>query len=229
MKGYIGEGVYTVPEAARLTGVKTQTIYRWLFGGSLSSYQNRKIESHKSVIIHTFDVLDSVANLSFSDLIQVRLIQKFRDRGISLQTIRKAAENAARILNNPHPFCSARFRTDGDRLLAEVSENDGRLTLVELQNLQQVFREVIEPFLQGLEYDDEFVARWYPKKGDHLVVIDPERNFGQPVLAREGVPTQSLYQAYKSSHGDSAKVAHWYEIPEPSVKAAVRFEESLAA
>jgi len=225
---YSGDGIYTIPEAARLTRVPAASIYRWLFGGSLSKYLRSSVEA-SPVVHHKFDVLENVANLSFADLIQIRLIHDFRIHNISLQKIRKAAKNAARLLDSPHPFCSVRFKTDGVSLMLDVEGDDGKESLIELSTLQQVFRDIINPFLKDLEYDDDFVSRWWPKAGKHLVVIDPNRNFGQPTLAREGVPTISIFEAYKAAGGSCEKVAAWYEIPESAVRSAVEFEESLAA
>jgi uncharacterized protein (DUF433 family) len=225
---YVGEGIYTVPEASRLTKVPSQTIYRWLYGGSLTKYLDSDTRSNP-VVNHKFDILEEVANLSFADLIQIRLINDFRKHKISLHAIRKASENAARLLDNPHPFCSARFKTDGMKLLADIQDTHGEQILVELSNLQQVFRDIISPFLKGLEYDNDFVLRWWPRAGKNKVVIDPKRSFSQPVLAREGVPTNVIYDAFKAANGSHAQVASWYEIPESAVKSAVEFEESLAA
>ena len=225
---FIGEGIYTIPEASRLVGVHNQSIYRWLFGGSLSNYQRANTHS-QPVIQHKYDILANVANLSFADLIQIRFIHYFRSCNISLQTIRTAAKNAACLLESPHPFCSARFKTDGQSILAEIEAMDGCCTLLDLKQMQQVFKEVISPFLRELEYKEDFVAKWWHDQGKGKVVIDPQINFGQPTLAEEGVPTQPVFQAFRACGDSFQKAASWFEIPESSVQIAVAFEESLAA
>ncbi len=61
-----------------------------------------------------------------------------------------------------------------------------------------------------------------------LVVLDPTRNFGRPIVARHGVPTEILANAAKAT-GSVAEVARWYEVSEREIQDAVEFEQRLAA
>lgn len=225
---YIGQGIYTVPEVSRLTGAPSPNIYNWLFGGSVSGYQ-KGIPHRKPALAHQFDLMNHIANVSFKDLIQIRFVHFFREQGVSLQTIRNASQNACTLLSTTHPFCSAEFKTDGINLLAEVIEKNGESSLIELKNLQHVFKDVISPFLTTLEYDNESVSRWWHKDGDGHVIIDPMRNFGRPSLETEGCPTEAIYEAYLANDKSVEIVSDWYEIPTEAVFHAVQFEEKLAA
>jgi len=224
---YVGQGIYTVPEVSRLTGAPSPSIYNWLFGGSVSGYQKKK-PLRNPALAHQFDLMNHIANVSFKDMIQVRFVQYFREQGVSLQTIRNAAHNASNLLATTHPFCSAEFKTDGTNLLAKVVEIDGEESLVELKNLQHVFKDIIDPFLTSLDYDEETVSRWW-QDNEHSIVIDPSRNFGRPSLAKEGCPTVTIYEAYIANEKSAEVVSEWYEISIESVISAVQFEEKLAA
>jgi uncharacterized protein (DUF433 family) len=61
-----------------------------------------------------------------------------------------------------------------------------------------------------------------------MIVLDPQRAFGQPIVAREGVPTAILAKAYRSEQS-FARVARWYEVKERWVRNAVEYEDSLVA
>jgi len=225
---FVGQGIYTVPDVAKLTETSPQNIYNWLYGDRPGGAPHETHKLHPA-LQHQFDLMDHIANLSFKDMIQIRFVRFFRTQGVSLQTIRHAAENAARLLATTHPFCSARFKTDGLTLLAEVFEVNGCSSLVELKSMQHVFKEVVDPFLRTLEYDSAVVSRWWHCKGDGNVIVDPQRNFGKPTLAKNGYATETLYEAFLANGKSSKKVADWYEVPTEDVEQAVEFEMRLAA
>jgi uncharacterized protein (DUF433 family) len=105
----------------------------------------------------------------------------------------------------------------------------GEPTLVEIVKQQGVFAQIIKPFLKELEFaDNTGVVRWWPLGDTRLVVLDPTRNFGRPIVARHGVPTEVLANAARAT-GSIAEVAKWYEVPEQEIHDAIEFEQQLAA
>jgi uncharacterized protein (DUF433 family) len=72
------------------------------------------------------------------------------------------------------------------------------------------------------------LERWWPMGREQPVIIDPKRNFGQPTLFSEGIPTSVLAKSVKANEGSVEEVAGWYEISPELVKAAIRYEQSLA-
>ena len=62
----------------------------------------------------------------------------------------------------------------------------------------------------------------------HRVVLDPCRNFGQPIISDEGVPTNVLARSVKAN-GSVEKVALWFEVSVRSVREAIEFEKRIAA
>ena len=72
------------------------------------------------------------------------------------------------------------------------------------------------------------MGRWWPYGQEYLVVLDPARSFGQPILAKEGIPTAILASAYKTEKSIKT-IALWYEIEEKAVKNALEFERKIAA
>lgn len=65
---------------------------------------------------------DGESAISFLDLIELAFIRDFRDAGLSMQVIRKAAQLAEGEWRENHPFCIKKFETDGetDRLLVRA-------------------------------------------------------------------------------------------------------------
>lgn len=212
-------GIFTVPDVALLAGVPAQQVRRWF------------VDTPARDPLFSVERLDGESVLTFHDLVTALLVRSFRDSGVSMQLIRRCASVAAKELGTERPFASRRFYTDGRTILLDIGQRSGEpgAELLDLATRQGVFRKVIAPFLSNVEYDiDESAVRWWPQGRRARVVVDPERAFGAPVLARSGIPTRVLAGPYRS--GDTAaKIASWYDIPRAEVLAAVRFEAKLHA
>jgi hypothetical protein len=98
--------------------------------------------------------------------------------------------------------------TDGREIFVELHRETGEPSLVEIVKRQAVFAQIIRPFLKELEFaEGTGLVRWWPLGEQRLVVLDPTRNFGRPIVARHGVPTEVLASAARvtsSSHFDGA-------------------------
>lgn len=227
MMKLIGLGLYTFPEAARLTGIPTGTLRRWLTGYTSGRGAKRRSQPP----LWTPELHDAdLEGLGFQDLLEVRFIQHFRALGISLQTIRIAARNARQIFDSSHPFTCKRFQTDGRDIFAEAITESGEAELLDLKRRQYVIQRVVQPSLRAsIEYDKEQAVRWYPMVRSRSVMLDPTIAFGKPVVADVGLRTDILYDAWCSEGRNAVRVAVLYEVSTRAVQAAVRFEKHLAA
>jgi uncharacterized protein (DUF433 family) len=219
-----GEGLYTPSEAARLAGLRTDRVRRWLKG-----YDYTTKDGHRSAspLVTGYDAQRAV---SFLDLIEVLFVRAFLKHGVSMHTIRLAAEAARDEFKTDHPFCIHRFETDGRTIFARVKDEVDDEKLVDMARRQVVFSHVFHPLLKQLEFDadSQRVARWWPLgKGKH-VVIDPGVSFGEPVISTKGIPTRILSAPVLAGRTHKA-VADWYEVPVREVHAAVAFERSLSS
>lgn len=215
----LGQGVYTPREVARLVGTSSQQVLRWTRGSGptdplWSAYYNF--------------IDPDVTELSFLDLIEVRVVAAMRRVGISLQSIRFAIAFAQERYQIERPLASQAFKTDGSEILMEALENDGDLvSLSKKYPGQKVFKQIVFQSLNDLEYEDETVARWRPASFSE-VVIDPDRYFGDPILDDYGVSTNMLYTEFKQ-FSDIDYLSSIYEIPKSILKKGIAFEQSLDA
>jgi len=210
-KSLLGLGVYTVRESTRLTGVSSPRIRRWLTGYAFKA---------GGTVCTSFPlwqgqlVSDESIALSFRDLLEVRFIDAFLRHGVRWKAIRTAAERAAEIVHDSHPFSTKRFKTDGRSIFAEIVQRSGDESLLDLVNSQYELKSVVEPFLfEGIEFPEagNEPLSWWPMGRNHRVVIDPERSFGQPIITPEAVPTLVLAHAFRAE-GSIDSVARWYEV-----------------
>jgi uncharacterized protein (DUF433 family) len=225
----IGKGVYSLAEAERLVKVSRHRIRRWTRG---YTYRYKGEVRHTPPIIaeDTKQTSREGPLLSFLDLLEVRFLNAFLEHGVSWKAIRIAALNARMLLGRHHPFSTRIFKTDGQTILAEIAKGTGDKLLLDLVKNQYVFEQIIAPYLyEGIEFNAfNDPERWWPLGKKHAIVIDPERGFGAPIVARSGVPTKILTDAVKAE-GSIEFVAKWYEVTRREVRDAVKFEEQLAA
>jgi len=224
---YFNTGIYTIRDAARLTDVSTGRIRRWLRG---YRYRSRKKAYASPPLWHgQWEPIDHSLALGFLDLIEIRFVDAFLKAGVSWAMLRQARERAEEMFKVSHPFCTNRFVTDGREIFVHLHRETGEPSLIEIVQRQAVFAQIIKPFLKELEFaEGSGLVRWWPLGEKRLVVLDPTRNFGRPIVAPHGVPTEVLANATKAA-GSVAEVARWYEVAEQEIHDAVEFEQRLAA
>ena len=233
MKIPLDVGMYASAEAARLARISPKRMLRWLRGREIPSWARER--RRRPVLRHDLPEISGATALSFLDLIEVRMVKAFLDEGVSMHTIRAAAAAAATLFKSDHPFCLKKFETDGRTIFARLEEDHvqghGRpkeAILLDLQRGQTAIPKVIEPLLRQIVYVNEVSAQWWPLGRRGGVVINPRLAFGVPVVARCGVPTDTLAGAARAE-GSVQLAADWYDVRPNDVRLAVRFESWLAA
>ena len=210
----LGVGLYSIPDASRLLGTRTNTVRRWL-------------NPEERLIARVFD--SGEQTISFIELMELHFVKLFSDEGVSLPTIRRAAKTAAQQFSTCHPFAVHRFDTDGQTIFATLIRSEKTSALIEdLKQGQYVFETIVRPFFRKLEYDTNEAIRFWPLGTGGRVVLDPGRQFGKPIDSETGVPATALYRAVQAGD-EPVTVAKWFEVPLEAVRAAIAFEKSLAA
>jgi uncharacterized protein (DUF433 family) len=223
----IGQGVYSLAEASRLTEIPSRRIRRWIEGYSFGAVGKR--HTSPPIVLGSLGRTAGPLALSFADLVEIRFLDAFLSLGVSWTSVRIAAERASELLGRSHPFSTRTFRTDGKHVLAEIEGDDGVRTLLNLVRDQWEMGRLVPMLHAGLDYDDtESPARWWPMSRRREVVLDPSRAFGAPIIDIAGVPTQILAQAAKAN-GSQRVAAEIFDLPVRSVRNAVEYERRLAA
>jgi uncharacterized protein (DUF433 family)/DNA-binding transcriptional MerR regulator len=227
---FLGVGIYPVPQVTRLTGIPSARIRRWIKGYDFRTGQER----HRSQPVWKtqLPVVEKKAALSFLDLLELRFIDAFLTAGVSLSKIRKAAEMAADLVGHDHPFSTNTFRTDGKRIFGELThQKTGKKAMIDLHDAQLGVAEFIIPSLTASIVFDEGTGRaskWRPAPEAPAVVLDPAREFGQPIIDDVGIQTATLVDAWKAE-GSIDRVAKNFDLRADQVEQAIRFELRPAA
>lgn len=222
MSSFLGQGVYTPAEAARLTGVAARRIRRWFEG-----YRTTTGSQRPAVVPEGARTIDGQLQLSFLDLIEIRLIDAFLQEGVGWKELRTAAQRGAELFHTSHPFSSYRFQTDGRRLFARLGEEGSDQRLVRLLDQQHFIRDIMTPLLRDVEFDTHQAIRWWPIGERYQIIVDPKICFGKPAGWRSGVPAEIL-AVHAKNHGVRA-TCRWYEVEPIEVRGALRLASRLAA
>lgn len=202
------------PNAARLRG--------WLNGWANSS--------SGPIIERDFG---GTSTISFLDLIELRFVAHFRNAGVTMPTLRRAAAEARSEWGSSHPLAlsQAKYLTDRKKVFAQAAEHEGDQRTWELATKQYQLWDTIEQTIDhGLTFDPTtHIALALRPNPDRFpnVILDPAVAFGSPSIS--GVPTVTLYRQYKAEaeRGGFARVADWFDLKVTDVEEAIKFEISL--
>ncbi|MCS6920687.1 MAG: hypothetical protein NZM07_01985 [Elioraea sp.] len=219
-------GIYSVQDAARLTGVPPRQIRGWLQG-----YAQRKGKAAAGPVLRRqHELRDGELALGFLDLLEVAFLGRLvraaeaQGRAPSWKAIRTAAETARRVLNTDHPFAVRRIHTDGKRIFAEAQRATGDRALYDLVGDNfAIYDVVVDSFVASVEYEEDTPRRWTPDSRFDRIVVDPRRAFGRPVESTSGAPAEALFDAWRAEKGNAAKVAAYYGTDAAGVQQAVHF------
>lgn len=231
MESLLGAGIYPLPHAARLVGESARNVRRWLKG---YSWKYRDGRASSGPLWHTTyedEDLPGGAAIGFRDLLELRMVAQFVKHGVHLKVVRATIDAARDHFGSDYPLTNRQFLTDGKRIFLEaVEETTGAEKLIDVLGRQFVFTDVIRPSLYaGIEYDRSGATRWFPIARSRMILLDPEVQFGTPIVANAGVPTDAIYDAWKADGRDQVRVARAYGLTPKMVSAAVAFEQRLRA
>jgi len=103
--------------------------------------------------------------------------------------IRPAIEVLRAEIGLENALLSERLMTDGANILIRNGDDE----LVVVRNHQGVFNEVVSEFLESISYKDGFAELLrLPAFESIEVIVDPNRNSGQPTVARLGVRVEDI-------------------------------------
>ncbi|NPV82767.1 MAG: DUF433 domain-containing protein [Candidatus Aminicenantes bacterium] len=221
------EPIYYSTEVARLVKITPARVIRWLKG--YKYFYSDQIVSKPPVVPQRKELSKPENDASFYDLIELLFVKQFLDYGISLQKLRKAFDEAKRILGIPH-LAHQVFFTDGKNICLKV-KNKGDAILELLSGGQWVIHDIIVQLAYQIDFDTvtQEARRWYPPEGNRLVILDPLYSFGQPIIKDRGIRTEIIYDLYLSEGKKIDVVCKWYNLSQKEVNAAINFQSKITA
>jgi uncharacterized protein (DUF433 family) len=222
-----GRGAYPIRVAARLAHLDPQTARRWVEGYEYG-YRGERRQSAPISYLAKARPAEGGLVLDFEQLLTLQLVKAFKDRGLGLPTIKRAAARAQQVFGGTNPFVTRRFRSDGNHVFIDLDAPGRERELINVLSDQREFREIVEPSLfRDVVFVGDDASEWWPLGRDHAVMLAPDRQFGAPHIAGKGIRTDVLAQAVAAEGGGEEAVkavADWYDLTPMQVCDAVEFE-----
>lgn len=207
--------VYGMAQVDTLLSLSPGTARRWIDGytrGGRNYAPLVRVESTGGEIV------------TWGEFVETRLLSEYRDTGALTRRMRPAIEKLRESFETPYPLAHARPFVAGRELVLKVQESvglDRDLQLVVIRNDQIVLTDPAVSFFEAVEFDDDVVRRLRPVSTISEVVVDPLRQFGEPVV--RSVRTEIIAEQVRAGESIDA-IAEIYELERKLVEAAVRYE-----
>ncbi len=219
LQKFIGNGLYTIAEAALYARVKDGLLRRWLFGS----------DERQAVFDPQFGSQEKL--VSFLDLVQTLAIREIRlMHNVPLSKFRQAIRKARKEYQVDYPFARQHFTyLLGKELVIKLADEK----YVEVSGKhagQPLLTGIVEMYLKELTFSGSGLASSYNifTSQDRVpIVMNPERRFGEPLLP-SGYSAKCIWDAIKAE-GGIENAAKAYGIHKEEVEAAYRLFDHLGA
>ena len=215
-------GIFSVSEAAALLQVSPQRVRGWAFG-----YANTK---GAPILKNDLGPIDGRYAVSFASLIEMDVIRRFSNVGVSVKSMRSMIVEARELAGSDHPFATDLIlRTDGKKLFAELARTTGDRGLYDLKDKNWAMYDIVFQSLKSdVVYDNGVATHWFPRRtATPNVVVHPHFAFGEPCIWGHFIPTSTIVEALAAENDNMATVQEWYDLTEAEVCEAVHFEQIL--
>lgn len=207
--------IYTLSEAAHLTGTSAPTVARWLGHGGRRPVLNNE---------------EPGPLVSFLTLAEIVVAKGFRRDKVPLKRVREAHDFAAGQLGIEYPFASMRLKTLGGRIQAQFEEEHPGMSLMVLEQpgAERTLPGIVTSILSSFDYDEDLASRWFPLRREVPIVIDPRYASGMPTIIETGVTIEAVRKRFKGGLS-IAFIADDLKMAPETVEAALRYGDAVAA
>jgi uncharacterized protein (DUF433 family) len=202
-------GVFLTKDIALILDLSPSKVRRWrsgFWGGN------------------TFGDKQSTA-INFYTLIEFYTFYKLREKKLSAISIKKAHKIISKELATKYPFAFTTISTDGKQLWYEQL---GRL--IDADGTRQInLKEILEPFLEKIEFDKSsgIAKRFFPNGKSSKIVIDPNHQFGQPIIKDTNIKAGVIYSLHLGGETEST-ISYLYDINKKDIDDIVSFYSKAA-
>jgi uncharacterized protein (DUF433 family) len=207
--------LYSFAEADRIVRVSSGTSRRWLKGyGFWYNGQRHEIPPVSSAT-------EAKEAVTFVDLMEVATIGQLRTKGFSFKRVRQINSYCRLYLGESRPLVTQKFKVGGQDIFLDIDFDV--LVNVGREAGMMAWREVLAPFLEDVEYENDLARRWWPLGKERMVVVDPDYGFGLPVVEGTGVRTEIIAERYRA--GDKTnEIAYDFDVTSEQINDALRWE-----
>jgi len=219
-KNELGFGIYTIPDISRLLKIDRRKVTRYI-----SEYWDERLGKKLFSDTYSWSVNKRNKAVNFYVLIELFTFFKLQELGVNVKAILKARSAIAEELKIDYPFASSKLLTDGKNIWYRFQED-----IINADGSNQTnFVKFIEDFAINVDFSNKsFLAeKLFPFGRDKRIVVDPHRQFGQPIIDGTSINAEVIYSMYKSGEPIDS-LAILYDLTEKEVNDAINFYRSAA-
>ena len=133
------------------------------------------------------------------------------------------------LYNTPYPFATQNLligiKSYGNKIYFERSKGE----VIDLDGTRQFNLSFLLDFVKNIEFDnDNLATKLWPIGKNHSIVVDPEHQFGQPVIDGTNIRPSTIYQLHQGGEPNKF-IAMLYDLSETQVKHSIEFCTKKAA
>jgi uncharacterized protein (DUF433 family) len=169
--------------------------------------------------------------INFFSLIEFYTYYHLRENGFTSRHIKDFHQRLAKALQIQYPFASIKVL---DRKSEKTSKSKiwfdykGEL-MRDDRAIQPTIATFIKPFLKQVVFDqNEMAHQFFPFTHTENIIVDPRRQFGQPVINGTNIQTKTIYRLSESGE-TKANICKMYDINEKQVTDAIRLHSRKVA
>ena len=227
-KPTIGEGVYTIADAAHILEIPSIKLRRWVNGYVIST-QGAEKKSVAPVVDAGIWGEGRQRAFNFYALIELYTIMALRDIGVSFKKIKQAREELGRRFRARYPFATHKLMSDGKQILVEFAEGNLQAILELDTHGQMALEQIITPFCKKLEFnfDTQLAELFRPMGKDTSIVVSPHHGFGRPTIEGTNIATETIYKLFLAGE-DRNTIAELYDLTFANIDSIIAFEKRAA-
>lgn len=132
--------------------------------------------------------------LNFFSLIEIYVINRLLEVGVSHKKIREAYENLKE--KSAYPFATNIIYTFDKNI---YTKNDNFIRSDNCLGIDAVLKE----FSEKISYKDNTAYEFYPLSKSKNIVVNPLIQFGQPVIKNTRIPVEDVYDMLKTNGSET--------------------------
>jgi uncharacterized protein (DUF433 family) len=231
-----GTLLYGIGEAAGYLALPPPTLTTWAYGYDRRRAGGRSAAA-KPIVTAVRPERPGEAAVPFIGLVEAYALAAFRHAGVPMQRIRPAVDALSRELGLEYALASRRLYTDGAEVLydyarhaGDTPEGESARELVVVRNNQRVFAEVVDLYLQRIDFAADGYAQLIRLPQYRLadVTVDPDHSFGRPRFAVGGAAVDDVIDLFRAGEPVDV-VAEEFGLSRHEVEDAIRVATRPAA
>lgn len=212
----LGQGIFTVSDLAEILRIPKTRVRYWF-----NTYVREELPAITNYR-YNFNS-DQGLYVNFRSLLQLYVFEELKKEGFNKKSVLSAYSALSATLNTMYPFATDKILIAGKSILLELDNQH----IIDANSTKQYnLVKILAPYLKKIQFDQSGNAiRFFPLGIESSIVVDPEIQFGAPVISGTRIDIKTIFDSYQA--GDSKElIAKIYDLSTDQVNDAIEFSNA---